>query len=139
MISEPDQVDSNRVLPTNLQIFSYRTSRITLGAKMATLNHVVNDALNVLYPKIRARLEQTPATLTTVNQDVTQLTTDSVTPTPSQTSSMVGSPPSGGPTSSPLLFFVALGFGVVFTNLWSVSTLLPLCLSASITVFMLFT
>ncbi|CAG8980531.1 hypothetical protein HYALB_00002528 [Hymenoscyphus albidus] len=25
---------------------------------------------------------------------------------------------SGGPTSSPLLFFVALGFGVVFTNLW---------------------
>ncbi|PIA93011.1 hypothetical protein CB0940_04077 [Cercospora beticola] len=24
----------------------------------------------------------------------------------------------GGPTSSPLLFFVALGFGVVFTNLW---------------------
>lgn len=23
-----------------------------------------------------------------------------------------------GPTSSPLLFFVALGFGVVFTNLW---------------------
>ncbi|KAH8725343.1 hypothetical protein GQ44DRAFT_739786 [Phaeosphaeriaceae sp. PMI808] len=36
-------------------------------------------------------------------------------PTPSNT------PPqsnSGGPTSSPLLFFVALGFGVVFTNLW---------------------
>lgn len=26
----------------------------------------------------------------------------------------------GGPTSSPLLFFVALGFGVVFTNLWYV-------------------
>jgi hypothetical protein len=25
---------------------------------------------------------------------------------------------SAGPTSSPLLFFVALGFGVVFTNLW---------------------
>jgi len=24
----------------------------------------------------------------------------------------------GNPTSSPLLFFVALGFGVVFTNLW---------------------
>jgi hypothetical protein len=27
----------------------------------------------------------------------------------------------GGPTSSPLLFFVALGFGVVFTNLWLVT------------------
>ncbi|KAH0539109.1 hypothetical protein FGG08_004347 [Glutinoglossum americanum] len=26
--------------------------------------------------------------------------------------------PGSGPTSSPLLFFVALGFGVVFTNLW---------------------
>lgn len=23
-----------------------------------------------------------------------------------------------GPTNSPILFFVALGFGVVFTNLW---------------------
>ena len=28
---------------------------------------------------------------------------------------------SGSATSSPLLFFVALGFGVVFTNLWYVS------------------
>ncbi|OCK77422.1 hypothetical protein K432DRAFT_283966, partial [Lepidopterella palustris CBS 459.81] len=27
-----------------------------------------------------------------------------------------------GPTSSPLLFFVALGFGVVFTNLWHVNS-----------------
>lgn len=36
--------------------------------------------------------------------------------------------PSGGP-SSPLLFFVALGFGVVFTNLWSVS--LSSCLSVA--------
>ncbi|KAL2814730.1 hypothetical protein BJX63DRAFT_188671 [Aspergillus granulosus] len=45
-------------------------------------------------------------------------------------SSTTGSPPAAtgsdngsndegsGPTSSPLLFFVALGFGVVFTNLW---------------------
>ncbi|MCJ1377567.1 hypothetical protein MMC17_000662 [Xylographa soralifera] len=33
--------------------------------------------------------------------------------TPSATSA-----PTSGPQSSPLLFFVALGFGVVFTNLW---------------------
>ncbi|KAF3001489.1 hypothetical protein E8E13_008776 [Curvularia kusanoi] len=33
-------------------------------------------------------------------------------------SSNSGSGGGGGPTSSPLLFFVALGFGVVFTNLW---------------------
>ncbi|KAH7060878.1 RING-8 protein [Macrophomina phaseolina] len=48
---------------------------------------------------------------------------------PSSTSSAFTSPTStgngnssnsggGGPTNSPLLFFVALGFGVVFTNLW---------------------
>jgi len=46
---------------------------------------------------------------------------------PTQTSSTASIPTStggsgdggsGGPTSSPLLFFVALGFGVVFTNLW---------------------
>ncbi|KAL2350249.1 hypothetical protein BJ546DRAFT_465603 [Cryomyces antarcticus] len=45
---------------------------------------------------------------------------------PSPTSSAPAGPTSsgsngttgGGPTSSPLLFFVALGFGVVFTNLW---------------------
>jgi hypothetical protein len=29
-----------------------------------------------------------------------------------------GSNPGGSSGSSPLLFFVALGFGVVFTNLW---------------------
>ncbi|KAL8899911.1 MAG: hypothetical protein Q9207_005955 [Kuettlingeria erythrocarpa] len=34
-------------------------------------------------------------------------------PTPSNSGSN-----NSGPTSSPLLFFVALGFGVVFTNLW---------------------
>ncbi|KAF2791890.1 hypothetical protein K505DRAFT_247919 [Melanomma pulvis-pyrius CBS 109.77] len=35
---------------------------------------------------------------------------------PASTSSSPGG--GSGPTSSPLLFFVALGFGVVFTNLW---------------------
>jgi hypothetical protein len=43
--------------------------------------------------------------------------TASIAVPPAQTSS--GNNNSGsGPTSSPLLFFVALGFGVVFTNLW---------------------
>ncbi|EME78980.1 uncharacterized protein MYCFIDRAFT_57896 [Pseudocercospora fijiensis CIRAD86] len=45
--------------------------------------------------------------------------TTSATPTPSPTPT--GNSNNGGnngPTSSPLLFFVALGFGVVFTNLW---------------------
>ncbi|KAL8971642.1 MAG: hypothetical protein Q9197_003167 [Variospora fuerteventurae] len=38
-------------------------------------------------------------------------------PTPTNTGNGGGGGNSG-PTSSPLLFFVALGFGVVFTNLW---------------------
>ncbi|ORX99891.1 hypothetical protein BCR34DRAFT_628115 [Clohesyomyces aquaticus] len=41
-------------------------------------------------------------------------TTSSI-PPPAATSQGSGG---SGPTSSPLLFFVALGFGVVFTNLW---------------------
>ncbi|KAF1949415.1 hypothetical protein CC80DRAFT_271526 [Byssothecium circinans] len=43
----------------------------------------------------------------------------SASPTPSpSTPPGGGGGGGGGPTSSPLLFFVALGFGVVFTNLW---------------------
>jgi hypothetical protein len=43
-------------------------------------------------------------------------TSDMAGPAPTQSGNQGGN--SGGPTSSPLLFFVALGFGVVFTNLW---------------------
>jgi hypothetical protein len=59
--------------------------------------------------------------------DDTQTTTDTPTPTLSlsttssaDTASSTGAGSSGGnnTTQSPLLFFVALGFGVVFTNLW---------------------
>lgn len=39
-------------------------------------------------------------------------------PTQQQGNGNNGGGGGGGPTSSPLLFFVALGFGVVFTNLW---------------------
>jgi hypothetical protein len=38
--------------------------------------------------------------------------------TPTQGANNNNNNNSNGPTSSPLLFFVALGFGVVFTNLW---------------------
>ncbi|KAF2482599.1 hypothetical protein BDY17DRAFT_232978, partial [Neohortaea acidophila] len=38
--------------------------------------------------------------------------------TSSATATSTGKHSGGTPTSSPLLFFVALGFGVVFTNLW---------------------
>jgi hypothetical protein len=44
-------------------------------------------------------------------------------PTPTETPTSIPSPSNmannnNSGTSSPLLFFVALGFGVVFTNLW---------------------
>lgn len=44
-------------------------------------------------------------------------TTASAVPSPTQTDSGRSS---NTPGNSPLLFFVALGFGVVFTNLWYV-------------------
>ncbi|KAF2739169.1 hypothetical protein EJ04DRAFT_354317 [Polyplosphaeria fusca] len=42
----------------------------------------------------------------------------STTASPPAQTSQGGGGGNSGPTSSPLLFFVALGFGVVFTNLW---------------------
>ncbi|KAL8698289.1 MAG: hypothetical protein Q9201_006659 [Fulgogasparrea decipioides] len=45
-------------------------------------------------------------------------TTSTTSPPASSSPSGGGGQNSAGPTSSPLLFFVALGFGVVFTNLW---------------------
>ncbi|KUJ24299.1 uncharacterized protein LY89DRAFT_727330 [Mollisia scopiformis] len=45
-------------------------------------------------------------------------TSSSASPSSSNMSSTGNGGGSSGPTSSPLLFFVALGFGVVFTNLW---------------------
>lgn len=82
--------------------------------------------------------------LRALHHQVRQATTDSATATPTSlsaapTSSSISLAPTASPTSSdtsngngsgngngngsgsgssPLLFFVALGFGVVFTNLW---------------------
>lgn len=65
--------------------------------------HLVAEAGRVLGRDLHARQTSPDATSQT-----------SPAPTPSVAS---GSKP-GGHTSSPLLFYVALGFGVVFTNLW---------------------
>jgi hypothetical protein len=45
------------------------------------------------------------------------LTTTGPAPTDQPPNSAPGNP-NNQPNNSPLLFFVALGFGVVFTNLW---------------------
>lgn len=69
---------------------------------MVEVLHVVNRAYQIQERQNTAT--QTAFTGTT--------TATGATTTPTQSSG------GGGPTSSPLLFFVALGFGVVFTNLW---------------------
>lgn len=56
------------------------------------------------------RVDTAPATMSST-------TTASITSPTNQSQGNQGNG-SSGPTSSPLLFFVALGFGVVFTNLW---------------------
>lgn len=63
-----------------------------------------------VYKRALGGTQTTTATPGPINA---QQTTTSA-PSPSSTGTMSGN----GGTSSPLLFFVALGFGVVFTNLW---------------------
>ncbi|KAH8813139.1 hypothetical protein F5884DRAFT_325558 [Xylogone sp. PMI_703] len=77
---------------------------------MAIINQVMVEVLNVAERGLELHPRQVP---TTVAPSASATT---VTPTPSPTKTNSGG--GGGPTSSPLLFFVALGFGVVFTNLW---------------------
>jgi hypothetical protein len=75
---------------------------------MTVVNQVVVEVLNIVARGL----------------DGTQTTTDSTpaeTSIPPATSSPSSQNSGGSPASqSPLLFFVALGFGVVFTNLWYV-------------------
>lgn len=81
---------------------------------MAVMNLPVADLVNIVGRQLHARQEDMTATSSTSQSPGN--TADTAL-SPSQTS-MTGQQPTGGPTSSPLLFFVALGFGVVFTNLW---------------------
>ncbi|KAK2625596.1 hypothetical protein QTJ16_004908 [Diplocarpon rosae] len=78
---------------------------------MALLNRVVAEASQIVGRELRRRNPQSGEISTTAPASQTV----SATPAPTQ-SNMPNNP--SGPTSSPLLFFVALGFGVVFTNLW---------------------
>jgi len=82
---------------------------------MAVLNQVVGEAFQVVGRELQRRnlnsgqTSEPSATPTALSQTTS--------PTPSSTMS-TNTSQQNGPTSSPLLFFVALGFGVVFTNLW---------------------
>lgn len=76
-----------------------------MGFESSDLTGVANLALRAL--QHQARQTDAAASSTVAS------------PAPTQTDGNSGNTNNGGGSgSSPLLFFVALGFGVVFTNLW---------------------
>lgn len=85
---------------------------------------VVNQLfVNVLHVAERQILEArnlggTQTTTIAADPTPTAMSASSTTPSPPAMTSTSSGSGGSGPTSSPLLFFVALGFGVVFTNLW---------------------
>ncbi|KAL3422190.1 hypothetical protein PVAG01_06346 [Phlyctema vagabunda] len=80
---------------------------------MPIINQVMVEVLNVVERSAQNNIEarQVPSISFTSSAPPTSTT---AVQSPTNSSSGGGN----GPTSSPLLFFVALGFGVVFTNLW---------------------
>ncbi|KAK8122372.1 hypothetical protein PG984_011042 [Apiospora sp. TS-2023a] len=60
----------------------------------------------------------TPTAFSSATSSTSDPSPTSAVPSPLSTGDTNNNNPQSGATSSPLLFFVALGFGVVFTNLW---------------------
>ena len=88
---------------------------------MITINQIITSTFQVVERQVLEARNLGGTQTTTIAPDPTPFSQTtfpptSATPSPSATPTM--STQSGGGTSSPLLFFVALGFGVVFTNLW---------------------
>ncbi|KUI58703.1 hypothetical protein VP1G_05968 [Cytospora mali] len=88
------------------------------------LADLANLALRTLHYQVRQAVTSTASSAissATTSPDPTPASSLALSPThaavPTTTSSTTGSG-GGNQGSSPLLFFVALGFGVVFTNLW---------------------
>lgn len=79
---------------------------------MAVVNQVMVEVFKVV--ERAAKLEDRDDPTSTMSL----LPSTTTSPTSSATTSAASGGGGSGPTSSPLLFFVALGFGVVFTNLW---------------------
>ena len=77
---------------------------------MAAVHQVMGEVFHV----VGRQLQPTSSSSAPTPPSQTASSATSASPTTTMSQSSTGS----GPTSSPLLFFVALGFGVVFTNLW---------------------
>ncbi|KAI1451968.1 hypothetical protein F4805DRAFT_471219 [Annulohypoxylon moriforme] len=98
---------------------------------MVALNQVVADGAHLVARAVEHQIRQATSTVLSSSNSATPSPTSSVSSISSTTSPTASPDPSAGnsnndnnnnsgqsSTSSPLLFFVALGFGVVFTNLW---------------------
>ncbi|KAI1205443.1 uncharacterized protein F4807DRAFT_285236 [Annulohypoxylon truncatum] len=99
---------------------------------MVALNQVVADGAHLVARAVEYQIRQatstvlsssgsaTPSPSPTSGSSISSTTSPTASPDPSAGNSNNNDQNNGGQssTSSPLLFFVALGFGVVFTNLW---------------------
>ncbi|KAI1106197.1 hypothetical protein F4804DRAFT_61435 [Jackrogersella minutella] len=96
---------------------------------MAVINQVVADGAHFVARAIEFQVRQASSTILSSSNTATpsptsgtslsSTTSPTATPDPSAGNNNNNDQGNGGnSTSSPLLFFVALGFGVVFTNLW---------------------
>jgi hypothetical protein len=82
---------------------------------MAVINQVIVEVFHVVERQLQGRNIGASTSTPGPTPGLAQTTTST---SSSPTATMSSQQQSSGPTSSPLLFFVALGFGVVFTNLW---------------------
>ncbi|KAI0881193.1 uncharacterized protein GGS22DRAFT_71796 [Annulohypoxylon maeteangense] len=97
---------------------------------MVALNQVVADGAHLVARAVEYQIRQATSTVLsssnsatpspTSGTSISSTTSPTASPDPSPTNNSNNDQNNGGQssTSSPLLFFVALGFGVVFTNLW---------------------
>ncbi|KAH8204981.1 hypothetical protein TruAng_000864 [Truncatella angustata] len=86
-------------------------ARQTSDAATSTVSSAVSSALNTAASSALSSITS-PASSTSAPS------TTSTAPEATSSTNNSGGNSGGSGTSSPLLFFVALGFGVVFTNLW---------------------
>jgi hypothetical protein len=90
---------------------------------MAVIHHLLAQATHVVARAvvehhIRQEPTSSPDPSATVASSSVAPSTTTAIPTPTPSEDIDGGDGGGGGGTSPLLFFVALGFGVVFTNLW---------------------
>ncbi|KAK2014824.1 hypothetical protein LZ32DRAFT_177438 [Colletotrichum eremochloae] len=83
---------------------------------MVVIDQVLVEVSRFVVRQVSESASSLPSTLSE-DPSATATATDNPSPT-GNSGSGGGNPGSNGNSSSPLLFFVALGFGVVFTNLW---------------------